>query len=248
MTRYAKDGSLTIIPAWSRAVRTRCCGSGMPRAGSPIGAPLQGHQDSVESVAFSPDGTRIVSGSFDTTLQLWDAKSGEPVGAPLKGHENSVRSVAFSPYGTHRLGQFGHDAAALGCQERGALSVTVSRSQESAKRSGVGISQGISSTEQNQSASHVPPVTVYPQLANLWSDPFASASPLRRASGSDARKVQASAGFRISSPSTRICSPSCDSRIGVQPAAQSCRRRGTASRDPDLDCSAESSDAPPPSA
>jgi WD40 repeat protein len=32
-------------------------------------------------VALSPDGTRIVSGSFDTTLRLWDAKSGEPIGA-----------------------------------------------------------------------------------------------------------------------------------------------------------------------
>jgi WD40 repeat protein len=54
----------------------------------------------VSSVAFSPDGTRIVSGSFDTTLRLWDAKSGEPIGAPLKGHESRVMSVAFSPYGT----------------------------------------------------------------------------------------------------------------------------------------------------
>jgi hypothetical protein len=67
------------------------------------------------------------------------------------------------------------------------------------------------------------------ELLRELRDPFPSAPPLPRASGSDARKVQASAGFRISSPSTGICSPSCDSRIGVQPAAQSCRRRGTAS-------------------
>ena len=52
------------------------------------------------SVAFSPDGTRIVSGSEDKTLRLWDARSGQPIGAPLQGHENSVNSVAFSPDGT----------------------------------------------------------------------------------------------------------------------------------------------------
>ena len=34
---------------------------------------LTGHTDSVYSVVFSPDGTRIVSGSSDETVQIWDA-------------------------------------------------------------------------------------------------------------------------------------------------------------------------------
>jgi WD40 repeat protein len=50
-------------------------------------------------VAFSPDGKRIVSGSRDKTVRLWDAQTGQPIGQPLQGHGESVNSVAFSPDG-----------------------------------------------------------------------------------------------------------------------------------------------------
>ena len=51
-------------------------------------------------MAFSPDGTRIASGSADKTVRLWDAATGQPVGQPLTGHTDAVSSVAFSPDGT----------------------------------------------------------------------------------------------------------------------------------------------------
>ena len=58
-------------------------------------------KSSVMAIAFSPDGTQIVSGSDDETIRLWNAVTGQQVGEALRGHEHSVCSVAFSPDGTH---------------------------------------------------------------------------------------------------------------------------------------------------
>lgn len=60
---------------------------------------LIGHTDSVLSYAFSPDGKRIVSGSLDKTLKVWDAETEEET-ATLAGHTKYVTSCAFSPDGT----------------------------------------------------------------------------------------------------------------------------------------------------
>jgi DNA-binding beta-propeller fold protein YncE len=59
---------------------------------------LRGHTGDIPSVAFSPDGKRILSGSDDNTVKVWDAVSGQEI-LTLKGHTNLVRSVAFSPDG-----------------------------------------------------------------------------------------------------------------------------------------------------
>ncbi|KAH7923598.1 WD40 repeat-like protein, partial [Leucogyrophana mollusca] len=63
----------------------------------------------VLSVAFSPDGTHIVSGSDDKTICVWDASTGARVLPPIQGHQGSVRSVAFSPDGTHILSHDSRD-------------------------------------------------------------------------------------------------------------------------------------------
>ena len=59
-----------------------------------------GHKDYVCSVAFSPNGKYLASGSWDTTVKLWSVESQKKV-TTLQGHSESVHSVAFSPDGKY---------------------------------------------------------------------------------------------------------------------------------------------------
>jgi WD40 repeat protein/serine/threonine protein kinase/Flp pilus assembly protein TadD len=68
------------------------------RTGQRVGAPLV-HQKEVKTLAYSPDGTRILTGSSDKTAQLWDAHTGKPIGTPMT-HDDAVESVTFSPDGS----------------------------------------------------------------------------------------------------------------------------------------------------
>src|SRR5258708_789492 len=61
-----------------------------------------GHIATVRSVAFSPDGKQILTGSNDYTARLWDAATGKSI-RTFFGHTTNVTSVAFSPDGKEVL-------------------------------------------------------------------------------------------------------------------------------------------------
>ena len=71
---------------------------------------LKGHTDGVRDVAFSSDGKRLASASWDGTVKVWDALTGQelltlPIGA-------DAGSVAFSPDG-HRLASGRRDGTVM---------------------------------------------------------------------------------------------------------------------------------------
>lgn len=59
---------------------------------------LKGFANDAFSADFSSDGKRIVTGSADCTVRIWNAADGKQLQV-LKGHEGQVRAVAFSPDG-----------------------------------------------------------------------------------------------------------------------------------------------------
>jgi hypothetical protein len=68
------------------------------------------HNDLIASAAFSPDGRRIVTASYDRSARLWDARTGAPLGMPMK-HNDLIASAAFSPDGS-RIVTASHDHTA----------------------------------------------------------------------------------------------------------------------------------------
>ena len=75
--------------------------------GLPVGEPLKvGHRSGVRSIAFSPQGDRIVSGGLDGLVRMWDVAKGKTIGDalgdPLAGLTGSVTSLAYSGTG-HRV-------------------------------------------------------------------------------------------------------------------------------------------------
>jgi WD40 repeat protein len=88
-----------VVEVFRRATTTLPSVWADPRGlGDELVCRLVGHTGHVFSVAFSPDGSRIATGSNDTTVCIWDAQTGERL-LVLNGHEQYVMDVAWSPDG-----------------------------------------------------------------------------------------------------------------------------------------------------
>ena len=99
--------ALPFAPACSRVSlhysgsfpRTLHLGRGQLSYWPPLELAISTDGGYVNSVAMSPDGQCIVSGSVDGGVRVWNAMTGEIAAGPFIGHTDYVRSVAFSPDG-----------------------------------------------------------------------------------------------------------------------------------------------------
>ena len=59
--------------------------------------PLKGRTPAVWSVAFSPDGKMLATGSSDGSLILWDVFRRKRLGEALTGHNGAISAITFQP-------------------------------------------------------------------------------------------------------------------------------------------------------
>jgi WD40 repeat protein/tRNA A-37 threonylcarbamoyl transferase component Bud32 len=88
---FSPDGSRLVSSSWNNVM---VWDAGTGRAC----VTFWGHSNGVQSVAFTPDGRHVVSGSHDQTIKVWAADTGAVV-RTFRGHTEPVRCVAVAPDG-----------------------------------------------------------------------------------------------------------------------------------------------------
>ena len=139
---FSPDGSKILSGSGDYTLKlwSATSGSLLATLGTPqLSPPWEGHSGSVWACAFSPDGLRILSGSNDATLKLWDTSScslittlgGPQRSPPWRGeghgtwmgedHSDWIRSSAFSPDGSRILSGSGDSTLKLRDTSSGSL-------------------------------------------------------------------------------------------------------------------------------
>ncbi len=86
-----RDGRLAAVAMADNSIQIWEAGGGKKRM------TLKGHADRITSIAFSPDGKRLVTSSWDGTAKIWNLRTGRE--AATFGHRNYVTAATFSPDG-----------------------------------------------------------------------------------------------------------------------------------------------------
>lgn len=101
---FSPDGKYALSGSWDNTLALWDISAGKEITNAPRGRRYQdnplvrtftGHTDRVNSVAFSPDGSHIISAARDNSIKLWDVATGREI-RTFTGHRGDISSIAFS--------------------------------------------------------------------------------------------------------------------------------------------------------
>jgi len=102
---------------------------------------LIGHEWSIHSLAFSPDGGKLASGSGDYTVRIWDVNAGNLL-YTLTGHNNYVHDVGFTSDGRKLISRTGNETYVFDLEGDGVLLSTIREENEGPSHQMYGMSEG----------------------------------------------------------------------------------------------------------